>query len=198
MDCMQCCFYFIFFPYMYIYKYLELVVVTNKKLQSKMRLEVRDQLIIHVHLLNLVMHTLVFNSKQMIASTEPHSLKWHHAFLRRDTKGFKILSSTNKCQLAQLTHWGRENGRHFPDDIFKCIFLNENVRIASNISLNCVLYGPIDYKSALVQIMAWRRAGDKPLSEPMMTAWLYPICYPHMNPLMIINTLIESVKTTSI
>ena len=108
MDCMQCCFYFIFFPYMYIYKYLELVVVTNKKLQSKMRLEVRDQLITHVHLLNLVMHTLVFNTKQMIASTEPHSLKWHHAFLRRDTKGFKILSSTNKCQLAQLTHWGRD------------------------------------------------------------------------------------------
>ena len=29
----------------------------------------------------------------------------------------------------------------------------------------CVL---IDNKPALVQIMAWRRPGDKPLSEPMM------------------------------
>ena len=28
--------------------------------------------------------------------------------------------------------------------------------------------GPIDNKPALVQIMAWRRIGDKPLSEPMM------------------------------
>ena len=28
--------------------------------------------------------------------------------------------------------------------------------------------GPIKNKSALDQIMAWRRSGDKPLSEPMM------------------------------
>ena len=62
----------------------------------------------------------------------------------------------------------RQNGHHFSEDIFKCIFLNENVRISINISLNFAPYGPIDYKSALVQIMAWRRAGDKPLSEPMM------------------------------
>ena len=27
----------------------------------------------------------------------------------------------------ELTHWGRENGSNFADDIFKCIFLNENV-----------------------------------------------------------------------
>ena len=29
--------------------------------------------------------------------------------------------------------------------------------------------GPIDNKPALVQIMAWRRIGDKPLHEPMPT-----------------------------
>ena len=28
--------------------------------------------------------------------------------------------------------------------------------------------GPIDNKPALVQVMAWRRKGDKPLPEPMM------------------------------
>ena len=27
----------------------------------------------------------------------------------------------------------REDGRHFPDDIFKCIFLNENVYISIKI-----------------------------------------------------------------
>ena len=27
------------------------------------------------------------------------------------------------------------NGRHFPDDIFKCVFLNENVLISIKISL---------------------------------------------------------------
>ena len=29
--------------------------------------------------------------------------------------------------------------------------------------------GPIDNNSALVQVMAWRRMGDKPLSEPILT-----------------------------
>ena len=55
------------------------------------------------------------------------------------------------------------------DDIFKCIFLNESVRISIKISLKFVPKGPIDNKSALVQVMAWRRTGDKPLSEPMLT-----------------------------
>ena len=54
------------------------------------------------------------------------------------------------------------------DDIFKCIFLNENDRISIKISLKFVLMSPIDKKPALVQVMAWRRIGDKPLPEPMM------------------------------
>ena len=29
--------------------------------------------------------------------------------------------------------------------------------------------GPVDNNPALVKIMAWRRIGDKPLSEPMLT-----------------------------
>ena len=63
----------------------------------------------------------------------------------------------------------RQNGRHFADDIFKCNFMNENVWIPIKISLKFVPEGPINNISALVQIMAWRRIGDKPLSEPMMT-----------------------------
>ena len=35
------------------------------------------------------------------------------------------------------------------------------------ISLKFILIGPIN-NPALVQIMAWRQTGDKPLSEPMM------------------------------
>ena len=54
------------------------------------------------------------------------------------------------------------------DAIFKCIFFNENVWISIKISLEFVLKGPIDSNPALVQIMAWCRIGDKPLSEPMM------------------------------
>ena len=58
----------------------------------------------------------------------------------------------------------RQNGRHFPDDIFKWNFLNENAWISIEISLTFVPRGPINNIPALVQIMAWRRPGDKPLS----------------------------------
>ena len=70
----------------------------------------------------------------------------------------------------------RQNGRHFADDTFKCIFLNENARIFIKISLKFVPKGPINNIPALVQIMAWRRSGDKPLSEPMMVSLLTHIC----------------------
>ena len=52
----------------------------------------------------------------------------------------------------------------FSDDIF----LSENVRIAIQLSLKFVPRGPIDKKSALVQVMAWRRTGDKPIPEPLL------------------------------
>ena len=70
----------------------------------------------------------------------------------------------------------RQNGCHFPDDIFKWIFLNENVWISIKISLKFVPKGPIDNIPALVQIMAWRRPGDKPLSEPIMVRLPTHIC----------------------
>ena len=66
----------------------------------------------------------------------------------------------------------RQNGRHFPDDILKCIFLNENVWLSIKISWKFVPQGPINNIPALVQIMTWRRPGDKPLSEPMMVILL--------------------------
>ena len=54
------------------------------------------------------------------------------------------------------------------DDIFKCIFLNANDEISIQISLTLVPRIPIDNKPALVQVMACRRTGDKPLPEPMV------------------------------
>ena len=41
-------------------------------------------------------------------------------------------------------------GGKIADDIFKCIFFNENIWISIKISLKLVLYGPIDNKPALV------------------------------------------------
>ena len=70
----------------------------------------------------------------------------------------------------------RQNGCHFADDTFKPIFLNENMRISIKISLKIVPNVPINNIPALVQIMAWRRPGDKPLSDPMMVCLLTHIC----------------------
>ena len=70
----------------------------------------------------------------------------------------------------------RQNGHHFADNIFKWIFLNENVWIPIKISLKLVPQGPINNIPALVEIMAWRRPGDKPLSGPMMVRLLTHIC----------------------
>ena len=66
----------------------------------------------------------------------------------------------------------RQNGRHFPDDIF----LNETEWMSIKISPKFVPRGPINNIPALVQIMAWRRSGDKPLSELMMVSLLTHIC----------------------
>ena len=106
-----------------------------------------------------------------------------------------ILSSDCKPEVAdchQIVHPGdtgaerttlhfntlrqRQNGRHFADGIFKCIFLNENVSISIEISLNFVLKCSINNIPALALIMTWRRPGDKPLSEPTMVKMLTHIC----------------------
>ena len=54
------------------------------------------------------------------------------------TVDFYYLSQFNPCPPGQ-------NGRHFADDIFRCIFLNENVWISIKISLNFVAKGSIHY-----------------------------------------------------
>ena len=70
----------------------------------------------------------------------------------------------------------RQNGRHFPDDIFKCIFVSENVWMPIQISFKFVPKGPMNNIPTLVQIMAWRSPGDKPLSESMMVSLPTHIC----------------------
>ena len=62
----------------------------------------------------------------------------------------------------------RQNSHHLTDDIFICIFMNEYIWISIKISLKYVPEGTVNNNQALVQIMAWRRPGDKLLSEPMM------------------------------
>ena len=76
-----------------------------------------------------------------------------------------------------LTHWGRDKmAATLADNTLKHKFVNENILISIKISLKFVSKGPINNIPALVQIMAWRWPGDKPLSEPMMVRLLTHIC----------------------
>ena len=75
-------------------------------------------------------------------------------------------------------HWTYLLVAHLPLDtmapIFKYIFFS--IETFCKISLIFVPKSPIDDNPALVQIMAWRRIGEKPLFEPMLTrltdAWM--------------------------
>ena len=90
--------------------------------------------------------------------------------------GHKISNAWTRGPIGVNTLRPKQNDHHFAADIFKCILLNEMVWISINISLKLVPGGSINNISVLVQIMAWRRPGDKPLSEPMMVRLPTHIC----------------------
>ena len=77
------------------------------------------------------------------------------------------------------------------DDIFKCIFLNEKFWIPTKISPKFVPKGLINNILALVQVMAWRRPGDKPLSEPMMVSSPTHICVTRSQSINPIETIVS-------
>ena len=90
-----------------------------------------------------------------------------------DVTRYDMRDKTEDCVIPAVGLFSpAQNGRHFADDIFKSIFMNEKFCIFIGISLKFVPKGPIVNKSALVQVMAWRRTGDKPLPEPMMTQFI--------------------------
>ena len=61
-----------------------------------------------------------------------------------------------------------QNGGHFANDLFRSVFLYENVWISIKIPRRCVPVGAIDSKLSLIQVMAWHRTGAKPLPLPMI------------------------------
>ena len=88
---------------------------------------------------------------------------WHHCYDRQDRVAWGHMDQgINSSPFVQ-------NGSHFTDNIFRCIFVNEKFCILVKILLKFVPKGPIDNNPALFHIMAWRQIGDKPLSEPMLT-----------------------------
>ena len=82
------------------------------------------------------------------------------------------------CGHVNFTHWGWDK----MDAILQTIFSNA-FSLMKMLQLRLKFYwslfpikGPINNIPALVQIMAWCRPGDKPLSEPMMVNLLTHIC----------------------
>ena len=84
--------------------------------------------------------------------------------LWRHSNGFTSLNQWNNS----ITHRDRHKMTANSQTTFSNAFLNENVRISLKVSLKFVPDVPIDNIPVLVRRMAWRRPGDKPLSEPMM------------------------------
>ena len=131
-----------------------------------------------------VMTDLGYPSWQIPVS--PESKRWHHGNYRvsvhcsprRPTNLLCVVirnSSVEKFRSLNTLR-PRQDGRLFRDDIFKCIFLYENAWIFIDISLEFVPKVRINNIPALVQIMAWRRSGDKPLSDPMIVSLPTHIC----------------------
>ena len=62
-----------------------------------------------------------------------------------------------------------QNDHQFADDIFNCIFFNENHNILIKILLKFVLRGQINNALPLLQAMAWCLLGTESLHEPILT-----------------------------
>ena len=72
--------------------------------------------------------------------------------------------------ILTLTHWDlpRQSGRHFADDIFRCIFTKEKISTLTRNSLIFVPKGPIDNWSVFFHVMALHQTYHKPILEPVM------------------------------
>ena len=117
---------------------------------------------------SFIFHTVnTFTENKRSSIWQPCRHWWH--------RKLRCHQYRQSCQLDGLLFSvlrPRQNCRQFPY-IFKCIFLNEKyvyTCILINISQKLVPKCLINDNPALVQIMAWGRPGDKPLSEPMMVS----------------------------
>ena len=73
-----------------------------------------------------------------------------------------MTNTTNAWKFFEVHFIFTQNICHIADSISKHI-LNENVSISNKMLLKFAYNGPIDNEPTLVQIMAWRWSGDKPL-----------------------------------
>ena len=136
----------------------------------------------------------IFNSNPFLDIFSLFGIKWNWLYLPVSPCPEKQNASANwwpsNCLYVLLADYinlntlrPRQNGRHLADDTFKRIFVNENVIILIAISQKFAPKGPINNIPPLVQIMAWRRPGAKPLFEPMLICLPTHICVTRLNEL---------------
>ena len=119
---------------------------------------------------NLNQNPTIFNPKMWVSKchrktvatlSRPQcvAMHWYHYIHRHCRYPYQLIEAETK--------WPPFSKRHF-----KGIFFNENAWISIKISLTFVPWGPINN----IQIMAWHRPGDKPLSESMMASLPTHLC----------------------
>ena len=87
----------------------------------------------------------------------------------------EILIPVRLSLFSELTHWGRDKMAAISQTTLSKPFSWMKM-FEFRLKLKLVPKGPLDNIPALVQIMAWHRLGDKPLSEPMMAKLVTHIC----------------------
>ena len=154
-----------------------------------------------LQILNVIIHKSFTCPIPVFISRFPRTRKCNNVYTIRQKAlhcgCFVVIWQWLICLAYPFTLRPRQNGRHFAD-IFKCIFLNENVWILIKISLKFVPQGPINNIPALVQIMAWCRPGDKPLSEPMLVGLPTHICVTRPQWVKGNFTGMDNVKTAAV
>ena len=80
---------------------------------------------------------------------------------------YKLHVPLSRCWISIFVNILWQNSRHFLSDIFKHIFSSKNIGISILISRS--VFCSIDTSVESIEIIAWCRSGDKPLSELMMT-----------------------------
>ena len=102
---------------------------------------------------------------------------WHYGDVTRAAWHIKSPRVWLFLQLwLNSTHWGRDKMAAISQTTLSIAFsLMKMLEFQLNFHWS-LPKGPINNIPALVQIMAWRRPGDKPISEPVMVSLLTHIC----------------------
>ena len=109
----------------------------------------------------------IFIRHQILANDTPTSFERLYYDIQRVDKSLSVYNVDNIPTEIKWPPFRRRS--------FQMYFSNENIWILINISLKFVPSGRIKNIPALVPILAWRRLGNKPLSEPMIISLLIHI-----------------------